>query len=176
MSRPYGNLEDEKIMCLYREGDAVAFEELYLRHHKKIYSYLSKRVHDRNEVDDLFQKALMKFHKSRHLYDEKYSFLSWLYTITKSEFLDHCKKKKINAVEFEENLHTQQDESTSSEIDIASEKSLTDKEKEALIQRYYKDSDFDEISKLLNTSEANIRKLVSRGIKKLKLKYNKGGA
>jgi RNA polymerase sigma-70 factor (ECF subfamily) len=163
-------------MCLYREGDAKAFEELYFRHHKKVYSYLAKRVHNKGEVEDLFQRALMKFHKSRHLYNEKYTFLAWIYTITKSEFLDYCKKKKVNTVEFEENLHTKDENDAESKIDLESEKSLSNKEKEALIQRYYKDNDFDEISKLLNTSEANIRKLVSRGIKKLKQKYNKGGA
>ena len=55
-------------------------------------------------------------------------------------------------------------------IDLDSIKTLSEKEKQALKLRYYSEEDFIEISKALNTSEANSRKLVSRGIKKLKAK------
>ena len=56
-------------------------------------------------------------------------------------------------------------------IDLKNESSLNENEKQAIHLRYIKEEDYQHISKLINTSESNVRKLVSRGLKKLKLKY-----
>lgn len=174
MNNPFVNMEDKYLMLKYQAGDNIAFEALYQRHSEKVYSYLAKRVHDKNEIDDLYQKVFVKFHKSRALYDTKYDVVAWFYTITKSEFLDFLKKRKIDFISFDEKMHGRSKSTTSKDkidIDIDSEESLNLKEKEALKQRYQNDKDFDEISNLLKTSNANARKLISRGLAKLKNKY-----
>ena len=99
---PYINLEDKELMLKYQDGDHMAFDVLYSRHKNKVYSYLAKRLHSHNEIHDLFQRVFVKLHKSRHLYQEKYEVLPWIYTITKSEFLDFVKKNKIETIEFKE--------------------------------------------------------------------------
>lgn len=149
----------------------MAFEILYKRHKDKVYSYINKRLHKTDDIEDLFQKVFMKFHKSRHLYSSKYKVLPWLYTVTRSEFLDFIKKKKVNTSEFNEKIHTQTEDSLSESFDIQDEKSLSQKEKDAIELRYINDSDFLEISALLNTTESNARKIISRGLNKLKNKY-----
>ena len=58
-------------------------------------------------------------------------------------------------------------------FDIDNEKSLTKKEKEAIKLRYLFDEDFEKISNTLGTTVLNSRKLVSRGLKKLKDKISK---
>lgn len=174
MINPFINMDDKELMLKYQTDENLAFEVLYQRHSDKIYSYLAKRVHDKNEVDDLYQKVFVKFHKSRSLYDKKYDVLAWFYTITKSEFLDFLKKRKIESVSFDEKTHGRSVTKTGQDqfdIDISTEDSLNIKEKEALKLRYINDKDFDEISKLLKTSNSNARKLISRGLIKLKKKY-----
>ena len=57
------------------------------------------------------------------------------------------------------------------EFDLESEKQLSEKEKSALKGRYYSDKDFSEIAQILKTSESNTRKIISRGLKKLRTKY-----
>lgn len=165
------NIKDRKLMLKYQAGDHMAFNALYERHSDKIYSYLARRVHDQNQLDDIYQKVFVKLHKSRHLYNEKYEVLPWLYTITKTVFLDAIKKKQIETTEFEENIHSPENETSVERFDIASEKSLTEKEKMALQNRYINEKDFSEISELLETSESNVRKIISRALKKLKTKY-----
>lgn len=171
VANPYINLNDKELMLKYQNGDHMAFDVLYMRHKDKVYSYLANRLHSKNEIDDLFQKVFVKFHKSRHLYKEKYDVLPWFYTITKSEFLDFIKKKNISTQEYDEKLHSPIEQEQKMEINIESEKQLTDKEKTAIDARYMSDKDFSEISELLNTSESNVRKIISRGLKKLKDKY-----
>lgn len=167
---PYVHLGDKELMLKYKDGDHMAFNTLYFRHKDKVYSYLSKRLHSKNELEDLFQKVFAKFHKSRQQYLEKYEVLPWIYTITKSEFLDFIKKKKINEIEFHEKDYVSPTISDCNFIDISNEKVLNEKEKKALSERYHMDKDFSEIASILNTSEVNIRKIISRGIKKLRLK------
>ena len=168
---PYINLEDKELMLKYQDGDHMAFDVLYSRHKNKVYSYLAKRLHSHNEIHDLFQRVFVKLHKSRHLYQEKYEVLPWIYTITKSEFLDFVKKNKIETIEFKEENFLSSENEPNNEFDLESEKQLSENEKSALKERYYSDKDFSEIAQILKTSESNTRKIISRGLKKLRVKY-----
>lgn len=173
VANPYLNLEDKELMLRYKDGAHMAFDVLYSRHKDKVYHYLNKRLHSKDDTDDLFQKVFIKFHKSRHLYQEKYEVLPWLYTITKSEFLDFLKKKNIQSVEFDERFHgaTDLEKESSSSFDIESEKHLSDREKSALKLRYINEKEFSEISEVLKTSQSNSRKIISRALEKLRNNY-----
>lgn len=162
-------------MLKYQDGDHMAFNVLYKRHKSRVYSYLNKRLHDKSQLEDLYQRVFVKFHKSRHLYKENYEVLPWLYTITRSELLDFLKMRKIEILEFDERSFSIEPESDFM-IDLQNESNLSEREKVAIKNRYLNDKDFDEISNLLSTSQSNTRKIISRGLKKLKLKYKGGKA
>jgi RNA polymerase sigma-70 factor (ECF subfamily) len=171
VDNPFSNLSDKDLMLKYQDGEHMAFEVLYLRHQGKIYSYLAKRLHDKTYCEDIFQRVLMKIHKSRKIYNPKFEVLPWIYTITKSELLDFLKKKKINYTQFEETIHNTDKEIPNIDFDIDEESDLSSKEREVIKLRYYGENDFKEISNHLQTSESNVRKIVSRAIKKLNRKY-----
>ena len=158
-------------MELYQNGEYMAFEILFHRHQSKVYAYLHKRVHDKNVIDDLFQNIFTKFHKSKKQYSPKYPVLAWLYTISRSVMLDYYKKSKQTFVELSENMASNEDPSNESQVNIQQEKMLTDDEKEAITLRYLSDQDFEEISNKLKTTPSNVRKIVSRGLQKLRIKY-----
>ncbi|MAF77639.1 MAG: hypothetical protein CME60_05705 [Halobacteriovoraceae bacterium] len=171
MGNPFSHLEDEKLMELYKNGENMAFEVIYLRHKDRVYSYLDKRLSDKNVIEDIFQNIFVKFHNSRHLYSSEHPLLKWIYTICRSELLDSVKKsRKIKLVSINEDQLICETKEIDDKIDLDSVKSLSEKEKLAIKLRYYSEEDFTDISKALKTSEANSRKLVSRGIKKLKAK------
>ena len=171
MVNPFSHLEDDKLMELYKKGENMAFEVIYLRHKNRVYSYLHKRLTDPALIEDTFQSIFTKFHNSKHLYSSKYPLIKWVYIICRSELIDAVKNNKVSSVELKEEhiiLNPKEDEGY---INLDSEKSLSIKEREALKLRYFSDEDFAEISKKLNTSETNSRKLVSRGLKKLRTKF-----
>jgi RNA polymerase sigma-70 factor (ECF subfamily) len=171
MENPFSHLEDTKLMELYKNGENMAFEVIYLRHKDRVYSYLDKRLSDKNVIEDIFQSIFIKFHNSRHLYSSEHPLLKWIYTICRSELLDSVKKsRKIKLVSLNEDQLISETKEIGDIIDLDSVKSLSEKEKLAIKLRYYSEEDFTDISKALKTSEANSRKLVSRGIKKLKAK------
>lgn len=168
MDNPFSHLDDIKLMELYKNGESMAFDIIYSRYHTKVFSYLTKRITDKNAVEDIFQSVFVKFHKSRMLFDSKYSVLQWIYTITRSEMLDALKKKKLIEVEFKEEVLLESNQSNETELCIDSVQGLTDKEKSAINMRYYSELDFKEISEILKTSETNSRKIVSRGLQKIR--------
>lgn len=168
MENPFSHLEDDKLMELYKNGEDMAFEAIYFRHKDRVYTYLDKRLTDKNLVEDVFQSIFIKFHNSRHLYKSEHPLLKWIYTICRSELLDSLKKNKVKLVELSDDQLRTDPQHINDKIDLDSISSLSKNEKQALKLRYYSEEDFKEISKALNTSESNSRKLVSRGIKKLK--------
>ena len=155
-------------MEFYKNGENMAFEVIYQRHKGRVYSYLNKRLVDKDCIEDIFQNIFIKFHNSRHLYNNKYPLLKWIYTICRSELLDSLKKNKVQFVSFDEKLFITELTKNTEKIDLDNINSLSKQEKQALKMRYYLDVDFSDISNALKTSEANSRKLVSRGIKKIK--------
>jgi RNA polymerase sigma-70 factor (ECF subfamily) len=174
VENPFINLSDQKLMELYQNGDERAFSVIYERHKNKVFSYLHKRIQDPDLVDEVFQSCFVKFHKARHQYDSKYKLEQWLYTICRSELLDALKKPQLQTTELNEDFHSFEKESPSSPLDIESENSLNEKEKAALQLRYFSEESFFEISKKLETSESNARKIISRALAKLRTKYAGG--
>lgn len=158
-------------MNLYKDGEIMAFEVLYSRHQAKVFSFLERRLHSSDTVNEVFQNAFLKLHRFRTKYDDKYSFLQWIFTITKSELYDFCKKKNLDTVQFSEELHGEVDRESDFSLD---DHQLKNNEREAIKLKFYSDKDYKEISQVLNTSTLNARKLVSRGISKLRAKLIAG--
>lgn len=174
MANPYSHLDDKKLMSLYQDGESKAFEVLYQRHESRVYTYLHRRLKNKEAIDDIFQNIFSKFHKARLRYDSKYEVLQWIYTISRNELLDYLKKKSIVTTPFVEELITIEKEEVELPFEISEEKKLSQKEKEAISLRYFEDRDYEEISKILETSDSNVRKIISRAIKKLRSKYTTG--
>ena len=168
---PYSHLSDEELMKLYQKGENMAVEMIYNRNKGRIYSYLNKRMSDDSAIDEVFQNILLKFHNSRMNYDPKYPLGKWIFTISRSELLDFKKKRKFVYEDLKDEHLVSEVQDASKNVDLNDVKNLSENEKSAISLRYYSEKDFLEISKLLDVSESNVRKLISRGLKKVRLKY-----
>jgi len=158
------NSKDEELMLAYREGNTSAFNELYGRYAGRVYSYLQKRVFDRTERDDLFQAIFLKLHKSRYLYDSKFQFAPWLFTICRTALLDFLKAKKPAIVH--EPVKTSSIDSTLTVSETVNE--LSERQRSAIEMRYSEGLDFSEIADRLKISSTNARQLISRAVRKLR--------
>lgn len=161
------NFTDEQLMYAYVEGDNMAFEALYYRHNEKVYNYIAKRLDNPQNCDEVFQRTFIKLHRFRDKYDSRHIFLKWLYTIARSELQDFLKKKRIETVFLEPDSFSSNIDKTDTE-EMKELSSLSEKEQQAINLRFYEDEEYREISKKLNTSESNARKIISRAIGKLR--------
>lgn len=159
---------DEALMQAYQAGSSEAFEELYARYSGRVYSYLRKRIHEPEAVEEVFQGIFLKLHRSRRLYDPKYRFAPWLFTICRRFIIDAARTKQI----YQAASPRVDDLVLAAEAPIEAADlpvdALSAEEQNVLKLRYEKDMSFREMAERLELSEAAVRKRVSRAIKALR--------
>jgi RNA polymerase sigma-70 factor (ECF subfamily) len=96
--KEYGTYDDRTLVKMVTEGDSAAFDALFARHSEMIYSTLLKFTGNSDDVDDLMQEAFMKAYLKIGLYDAKYDFGAWIYTIARNTFVDFSRSRKSNAL------------------------------------------------------------------------------
>lgn len=163
---------DEELMILYKQGAEEVFKLLYERHSAKVLGFLKSRVRNKEKAHDIFQEVFLKIHKSKHLYNETLPFLPWLFTITKNALVDEIRKNS------KEKSHVSGDKLAlaSPEAEETAElgevlpllQGLPRNQKRVLEMRYIEEKTFEEISLALETSPVNARKLLSRGVQRMK--------
>lgn len=168
--------QDERLMVLYLQGDFEAFQEIYARHSGKVYAYLKCHLSQKAEAEDLFQSVFLKFHQSRHRYDESLPLLPWLFAITRNALIDHLRRKKLVPVE-DEKLVKMSDLRVGTEIEghipqsrdvVAAFSGLSPDQKKVLELRFSEGLSFEEISKRTGLTSQTARKRVSRFVEKVK--------
>lgn len=176
----YEKREDELLMAQYALGDEAAFRELYRRYRARAYGYLNKRISDPGVADELFQQVFLKLHRSRSQYEAGRLFSAWFFTICRSVLIDHFRRRGKSGVH--EVLSEKHSLSSDSVVDSTRElipegilASLSEKQREAVRLRYEQELAFGEIAKTMNTTQENVRQLISRGIRKLKKVMGKNG-
>ena len=169
---------DEQLMILYQKGVEEAFRAIYERHSGKIFGFLKSKIKNEEKAYDIFQEVFVKIHKSKHLYNETFPFLPWLFTITRHALVDEVRKSKNekSSVPIEGlNLAIPEVESTPQLSEVLPHLSaLPENQKRVLQMRFIEEKTFDEISLVLETSPMNARKLLSRGIQRIKQLVKEG--
>ena len=90
--------DDCTLAKMVTEGNSAAFDTLFARHSDAIYAMLLKFTGNSDDVDDLIQEAFMKAYLKIGLYDPKYDFGAWIYTIARNTFVDFSRSRKSNAL------------------------------------------------------------------------------
>lgn len=167
---------DEELMQAYQNGVDGAFDLLFQRHSHRVYGFLMNHLKNRAAADDVFQATFLKLHQARRHYDPSFPFAPWLFTVCKNVLTDHARKRsRIREDSSEELISKAVDETTLESSPAVDLDGLTAQQKAAIELRYHDDLQFDEIARRLETSPANVRKLISRGIAKLKMLTGKKG-
>ena len=94
----YNIFDDRLLVKQVIEGDSAAFDALFTRHRDTIYAMLLKFTGNSDDVEDLMQEAFMKAYLKIGLYDPKYDFGAWIYTIARNTFVDFNRSRKSNAL------------------------------------------------------------------------------
>ncbi|MCC6138702.1 MAG: RNA polymerase sigma factor [Bdellovibrionaceae bacterium] len=163
---------DEELMNLYLQAHTQAFNELYRRHSGKLLTYLKKKVSP-EVAEDLLQNTFTRLYTAKHTYKDNYLFLPWLFTIARNTLLDYYKKPETrisnNTVELSEDIQNPEAIESFTNNDIPQLLyNLTPQQRQVFELRYLHDWSFEQIGKMTATSPANIRQIISRGLKKIK--------
>lgn len=145
-----------------------------------VYAFCRKKGLSQEDTEEITQIVYIQIFNKRLQYNPQHSPLAWLYIITRSEAKDFLKARKTyqsyvtdffdfvsqNQVSIPSTL--QSGLNTVPQILETYQNVLTENELSALKLRYNDEKEFQEIARELKTSPLNIRKMISRGIKKMK--------
>jgi RNA polymerase sigma-70 factor, ECF subfamily len=84
--------DDGQLMLRYRDGDVVAFEQLYARHRGNLFRYLARQLGDREAAADVFQEVWSRVIATRMRYEVRASFAAFLYSIAHNCIADHYRR------------------------------------------------------------------------------------
>jgi RNA polymerase sigma-70 factor, ECF subfamily len=171
-------LTDEELMIRYQKAaDERAFDELYFRYSGRLFGYMYKKLGNKTLSEDILQMTFLNAHKNKEKYDPEYPFSGWIFTLCRNAMVDMLRKDKrqeIKVVQIDD-VSPAVEEIDSVEVPDVLLNQLPHNQKKAVQMRYRQEKTFEEISKVLNTSEHNSRKLVSRGLQHLR-KLMKGSS
>ncbi len=72
------------LMLRVREGDDNAFALLQERYSPRVFGYFCRQLRDRAEAEDLTQDVFMRLYRSRHRYEPRARFATWIFHITQN--------------------------------------------------------------------------------------------
>jgi RNA polymerase sigma-70 factor (ECF subfamily) len=84
---------DEALMEEVRAGNLAAFQALYDRHRRPVFSFLLRSLTDRRAAEDLLQETFLRVFAHREEYRPTAAFKAWLFTIARNLLIDHLRRR-----------------------------------------------------------------------------------
>lgn len=77
------------------KGDMVAFEEIYQRHHRRVYSICLRMLQNTYEAEDLTQDVFIQLYRKIGSFRGDSAFTTWLHRMTVNQVLMHFRKRNV---------------------------------------------------------------------------------
>jgi RNA polymerase sigma-70 factor (ECF subfamily) len=174
--------------CLLKNalrGDEKSFRCLYTELFRYVDPYVSRRVHNEQDAEDLVGTVFHHFLANLTSYDhDRGSVLAWVMTITRNVVIDHHRRSR-ELLTLEEGSSafaspsrdplTQVIQAEQTEQIMAELASLPPKTEDIFNMRIAMDMSWREISSVMDLSESAVRKRFSRTVEDLRRRFKVKG-
>ena len=178
--KTYREDSDEELMQEIVKGNSRAFTELYDRYNVQMFRYFYKMLwQDREKAEDFMQELFTKIIHKPHLFNPKYRFKTWLYTIAGNMCKNEYRKQKVrkgskNEI-IDDKMYSAEQPSAVDDVDGTMFKKrlkeeldeLTFNHRQVFILRFKQGFSIKEISELLDISEGTVKSRIFYTLKKL---------
>jgi RNA polymerase sigma-70 factor (ECF subfamily) len=176
---------DEELMLSCRDGDEGAFEILYRRYEKPIFSFIYRMVSSAADAEDLCQETFFKVIRAKKKYRKTAKFKTWLFNIALNLCRDRIRRMKfrshlsLNSPAFSQDSEEIQKQQSISNPSSDPTRHAQNDEIKALVQqafiklpqhqrtvvilRQYHDLKFSEIAEIMNCPLGTAKSLNHRG-------------
>ncbi len=172
------------LIKLARAGESGAFDQIMIRHQRKVVSLAWRVLGNEEDARDAAQETFLRVYKYLCKYDEQQDFAGWLYRITINVCRDMARKRSRNPLltSFESereagNLDTLKSDADAEAAAIHSQEqaiiaralaSLSAKEREAIVLRDLEGLSTEEVARVLGSSQTTVRSQISSARAKIK--------
>ena len=88
-------LSDHALAMAAAKGDMSAFEKLYERHNRRVYSLCLRMTQNVAEAEDLTQEAFIQLFRKIGSFRGESAFTTWLHRLTVNQVLMHFRKRSV---------------------------------------------------------------------------------
>ncbi len=88
-------MSDYELTQASSKGDMIAFEEVYNRHHRRVYAICLRMLKNTNEAEDLTQDVFIQLHRKIGSFRGDSAFTTWLHRLTVNQVLMHFRKRTV---------------------------------------------------------------------------------
>ncbi len=94
-----------------KQGDAEAFQALYDKHKRRVYSLCLRMTANVAEAEDLTQEAFLQLYRKIATFRGESAFSTWLHRLSVNVVLMHLRKKGLPVVSLEETTQGAEEDS-----------------------------------------------------------------
>src|SRR5712671_7164582 len=98
------DIPEKDTIRLAQEGNAAAFEQLYRRYSRRVYSLCLRIVKNDSEAEDLTQETFLLLFRKIHTFRGESKFSTWLHRLTINLVLMGLRKKRFPEVSLDATL------------------------------------------------------------------------
>jgi RNA polymerase sigma-70 factor (ECF subfamily) len=109
--RPGNELNEADAIERAKQGDAEAFQALYDRHKRRVYSLCLRMTANVAEAEDLTQEAFLQLYRKIGTFRGESAFSTWLHRLSVNVVLMHLRKKGLPVVSLEETTQGTEEDS-----------------------------------------------------------------
>jgi RNA polymerase sigma factor (sigma-70 family) len=172
-------LDDKELLLLFRETvtKEKAFTQIIKKYQEKLYWHIRRMVIEHEDANDVLQNMFIKVWKGLDNFREDSQLFTWLYRIATNEcltFIEQQKKRTSVSISNEESglsnrLKADKDFDANKiewKLQLAMQQ-LPDKQRTVFNLRYYDEMPYEEMSRVLETSEGALKASYHHAVKKI---------
>jgi RNA polymerase sigma-70 factor, ECF subfamily len=89
-----GDVSDDDLMRLYRDGDADAFDALFDRHYGVVYRFARTMLGNDAAAEEVLQETFLAVARAADRYDPRGQFRTWLLRIVRNRCLNRIESER----------------------------------------------------------------------------------
>ena len=159
--------DEESLVRRAQHRDQEAFAQLYEEHFDKIYRYVTLKIGNATEAEDMTQQVFLNALQSISSFKWKgVPFSAWLFRIAHNQVVDYFRSKKRTTVPLDESLVSSSDNpqsATERKLDIEqlilATKQLTEAQREVISLRFAGELSIAQVAKAMGKSQGAVKAL-----------------
>ncbi len=169
---------EENLAARVRCRDEAAFTEIYEANFDKIYRYLTLKIGNKMEAEDLTQQVFLNAYKSASSFEWKGTpIVAWLYRIAHNQMVDYLRKKSRTptvSIEKTAPVVASDDPAEMAEVSFSADelaeasKKLTALQNEVISLRFTSQLSIREVAKIMGKSEGAVKALQHSAVEALR--------
>lgn len=173
------HLEDKELLQQFRQATTKesAFTSIVKKYQEKLYWHIRRLVVEHEDANDVLQNLFIKVWKGLENFREDSQLYTWLYKIATNESLTHIEKQKKRTSVSLDNEDSGLENRVKADSNFDANKlewklqlaiqSLPEKQRVVFNLRYYDEMPYEEMSRILETSEGALKASYHHAAKKI---------